>query len=98
MLETFVKPAISVLAHFKVTARCSHMLSMVHRERVTFYDASYIAAAESEEAVLVTQDEKLCTAAGKFVRALAYTGLKNRLIEGAQPKSLTKETRMNGIA
>jgi predicted nucleic acid-binding protein len=68
------------------------VLSIARSERLTFYDVSYIAAAESKEDALVTEDEKLCKAAGKFVRALAYTRLENRLIQGAQPKSSNKET------
>jgi predicted nucleic acid-binding protein len=70
----------------------SHTLSIAHKERLTFYDASYIAAPESKEDALVTEDEKLRKAAGKFVRALAYTRLENRLIQSTQPKSSNKET------
>jgi predicted nucleic acid-binding protein len=70
----------------------SHTLGIAHKERLTFYDASYIAATESKEAILVTEDEKLRKAAGKFVKVLAYTRLENRLIQGVQPKSLNKET------
>jgi predicted nucleic acid-binding protein len=68
------------------------VLSIARSERLTFYDASYIAAAESKEEVLVTENEKLRKAAVKFVRALTYTHLENRLIQGAQPKSSNKET------
>jgi predicted nucleic acid-binding protein len=63
----------------------SHTLSIAHKEGLTFYDASYIATAESKEAVLVTEDEKLRKAAGKFVRVLAYTRLENRLIQAQNP-------------
>jgi predicted nucleic acid-binding protein len=51
----------------------SHTPSIAHKERLTFYDASYIAVPGSKEDVLVTKDEKVRKAAGKFVRALAYT-------------------------
>ena len=69
----------------------SHTLGIAHKERLTFYDASYIAASESKEAVLVTEDGGLRKAAGKFVRTIAYTRLENRLIQGVQPESLNKE-------
>jgi predicted nucleic acid-binding protein len=70
----------------------SHTLNIAHKERLTLYDASYIAAPESKEDALVTEDEKLRKAAGKFGRALAYTRLENILSRGAQPKSSNKET------
>jgi predicted nucleic acid-binding protein len=70
----------------------SHTLSIAHKERLTFYDALYIAAAKSKEAVLVTEDEKLRKVAGKFVRTIAYTRLENRLNQSAKPEPLNKET------
>lgn len=67
-------------------------LSIAHKERLTFYDASYIVTAEDEKAILVTEDEKLRKAASKFVKTIAYTRLENRLIQDAQPKSPNKQT------
>ena len=58
-----------------------HVLKRAYNERLTFYDASYIAAAESTEAVLVTEDEKLRKAAGKFVKTITYTDLESRLAQ-----------------
>lgn len=60
----------------------SHALKRAHKERLTFYDASYIATAESTEAILVTEDEKLWKAASKFVKTITYTDLENRLVQG----------------
>lgn len=56
-------------------------LKMAHEERITFYDASYIVAAESMEATLVTEDEKLRRAASRFVRAVTYAELEKGLSE-----------------
>jgi predicted nucleic acid-binding protein len=59
----------------------SQTLKKAHRERLTFYDASYIATAESTEAILVTEDEKLRKAASKFVKTITYTDLESRLTQ-----------------
>ena len=59
----------------------SHTLNKAYKERLTFYDASYIATAESTEAILVTEDKKLRKAAGKFVKTITYTDLENRLAQ-----------------
>jgi len=59
----------------------SHTLNKAYKERLTFYDASYIAAAERTETILVTEDEKLRKAAGKFVKTIAYTDLEDRLTQ-----------------
>ncbi len=65
-----------------------HALSIAHKERLTFYDASYIVTAENAKAILVTEDEKLRKAANKFVKTITYTHLENRLAQkSAQPKS-----------
>jgi len=59
----------------------SHTLNKAYKERLTFYDASYIATAESTEAILVTEDKKLRKAAGKFVKTITYTELESRLAQ-----------------
>ena len=59
----------------------SQTLKKAHRERLTFYDASYIATAETTEAILVTEDEKLRKAASKFVKTITYTTLESRLTQ-----------------
>jgi len=50
-----------------------------HQEQLTFYDASYITAATSKEATLVTEDEKLRRVANKFVKTATYTDLETRI-------------------
>lgn len=59
----------------------SHTLKKAHKERLTFYDASYITAAESTEAILVTEDEKLQKTASKFVKTITYTDLESTLTQ-----------------
>jgi len=57
----------------------SRILERACKEQLTFYDASYIAAAESMKAVLVTEDEKLRRAASKYVKTITYSNLERRL-------------------
>jgi predicted nucleic acid-binding protein len=57
----------------------SHTLQIAYEEGLTFYDATYITTAKNTEAILVTEDEKLQNAAGKFIKTITYTDLENRL-------------------
>ena len=50
-----------------------------HQERLTFYDASYITAATTTDAMLVTEDEKLRNVANKFVKTATYVDLESRI-------------------
>ena len=59
----------------------SHALKRAYEERLTFYDASYITTAESTEAILVTEDEKLRKVASKFVKTITHTDLESRLAQ-----------------
>jgi len=59
----------------------SQALKRAYKERLTFYDASYIATAESTEAILVTEDERLQRTASKFVKTITYTDLESRLAQ-----------------
>jgi len=59
----------------------SQTLKRAYKEQLTFYDTSYITTAESTEAILVTEDEKLRKAASKFVKTITYTDLENRLAQ-----------------
>ncbi len=59
----------------------SHTFNKAYRERLTFYDASYITSAEGIEAILVTEDEKLWKTASKFVKTITYTDLESRLTQ-----------------
>ena len=54
-------------------------LKRAYEEQLTFYDASYIATAESTESILVAEDEKLRNAASKFVKTITYTELESRI-------------------
>jgi predicted nucleic acid-binding protein len=57
----------------------SNTLRIANEEGLTFYDASYIVAAESSEATLVTEDEKLKKTATRFIKTIAYSDLENKL-------------------
>jgi len=59
----------------------SHTLKKAYKEQLTFYDTSYITTAESTEAILVTEDEKLRKTASKFVKTITYTDLENKLAQ-----------------
>lgn len=59
----------------------SRTLKKAYKERLTFYDASYITTAETVEAILVTEDEKLRKAASKYVKTITYTDLESRLAQ-----------------
>lgn len=48
-------------------------------EKTTFYDASYITAAQQTEATLVTEDEKLQKTAAKTDRTIRYAELEHML-------------------
>jgi predicted nucleic acid-binding protein len=45
------------------------------KEGLTYYDAAYIQAAEEKGLALVTEDEKLLEAAGKYVKAVKSSQL-----------------------
>jgi predicted nucleic acid-binding protein len=57
----------------------SNTLKIANKEGLTFYDASYIAVAESLEAILVTEDEKLKKIANKFIKTMTYSDLEEKL-------------------
>lgn len=59
----------------------SNTFKRAFEERLTFYDASYIATAESTNAILVTEDKKLLKAASKFVDTITYADLESRLAQ-----------------
>jgi len=59
----------------------SSALKRAYKEQLTFYDSSYIATAESTEAILVTEDEKLRRAASKFVKTMTYADLERTLAQ-----------------
>jgi len=59
----------------------SQTLKRAYKEQLTFYETSYITTAESTEAILVTEDEKLRKAVSKFAKTITYTDLENRLAQ-----------------
>jgi len=57
-------------------------LEMASEEGITFYDSSYILAAESRAATLVTEDRKLREVASKYVDTVAYTDFQQEVMLG----------------
>ncbi len=53
-----------------------------NKEKLTFYDASYVMAAKLENSMLVTEDDKLRKSARGHVEAIGFTNLENRLAQG----------------
>jgi predicted nucleic acid-binding protein len=50
-----------------------HILTIAISKRLTFYDASYVAAAETKRLTLVTDDATLVKAAEEFVETKKST-------------------------
>jgi predicted nucleic acid-binding protein len=61
----------------------AHTLDIAQKAQVTFYDASYIAAAQNIKATLATEDQKLLKAANKFVRTISFLQLQNELAKNS---------------
>jgi len=57
----------------------SGTLKRAFDENLTFYDASYISAAENTEAILVTEDRRLRETAAKYVETVTYGDLEKKL-------------------
>ena len=55
-------------------------LELAIRERLTLYDTTYIIAAVSLNATLVTEDERLRDKASKYVATTTYTSFKQRAL------------------
>jgi len=57
----------------------SRILRIANEEELTFYDSSYVVAAENTEAALVTEDKTLRRKASKYVKTITYTSFKRKL-------------------
>ena len=66
-----------------VSIDLAHTLDIAQKAQVTFYDASYIAAAQNIKATLATEDQKLLKAANKFVRTRSFLQLQNELAKNS---------------
>ena len=58
-------------------------LDIAQKAQITFYDASYISAAQNTKATLVTEDQKLLKAASKSVKTMSFTQLQNELAKNS---------------
>ena len=57
----------------------SKTIELACKEKLTFYDASYIVVAENSKATLVTDDGKLKKVAEKFVKTENYANFEKIL-------------------
>jgi len=57
-------------------------LKMASEEGMTFYDSSYVLAAEDKGATLVTEDRKLREAASKYVDTMTYMDFRHEIMLG----------------
>lgn len=62
-------------------ADLSEILEIAVRERITFYDASYVAIARRRNLTLATEDEELREKAAKYVSIIPYSDLKTRICQ-----------------
>lgn len=58
-------------------------LDIAQKAQITFYDASYISAAQNTKATLATEDQKLLKAASKSVKTMSFTQLQNELAKNS---------------
>ena len=63
----------------------SSVLRLAGGEELTFYDASYIVAAETTGATLVTEDGKLKEVASKHVDTMTYTNFRHKVTPSKGP-------------
>jgi len=57
-------------------------LNLAQANHITFYDASYIAAAQRVRAALVTEDQKLCKVANNYVKTMSVAQLEKEFAKG----------------
>jgi predicted nucleic acid-binding protein len=70
--DEFFRLLASVLDQSKIlqveTDALPSAAKIAAKEKITFYDASYVEAARGQDLVLITEDEKLAKAASKYVK------------------------------
>jgi predicted nucleic acid-binding protein len=58
-------------------------LNLAQSNRLTFYDASYIVAAQGVKGILVTEDQKLCKTANSYVKTISFAQLEKEFVNRA---------------
>jgi predicted nucleic acid-binding protein len=51
-------------------------LNLAQLNRITFYDASYIAATQKAKSALVTENQKLCKIASNYAKTIRFSELE----------------------
>lgn len=57
--------------------KLSDVARIAAKERITFYDASYVAVAKAHNVTLITEDRELTDAASKYVKAGSMERLRS---------------------
>lgn len=78
VLEDLVKKRFIRAVHF-TELNLPKIVKLAIAERLTFYDSSYIAAAEKLSSTLVTEDKELRKKAKKYVKTMSYEQLQENI-------------------
>ncbi len=78
VLEDLVKKRFIRAVHF-TELNLPKIVKLAIAEGLTFYDSSYIAAAEKLSSTLVTEDKELRKKAKKYVKTMSYEQLQENI-------------------
>lgn len=78
VLESLVKKRFIEIVYFNELS-LPKLVKLAVAEGLTFYDSSYIAAAEKLNSVLVTEDRELREEAKKYVKTMSYEQLRREV-------------------
>jgi predicted nucleic acid-binding protein len=78
--DEFFRLLAGVIIHSKIVRVEAQDLPEVARiaakEKITFYDASYVEVAKGQNLILITEDEKLAKAAAKYAKTATTNDLQ----------------------
>ena len=77
VLSELAKRNLAVISFARIDLHKT--LQVATQSRLTFYDASYIIASQQAQAVLVTDDKKLCSAAARIVKSVTFKEFQERI-------------------
>jgi len=88
VLGELIKTRITTTIRFE-ELNLHRIIQIAINEKMTFYYASYIVAAEKINATLATEDKKLREKASKYVNTIEYTKIKetiNKILTNNNPQ------------
>jgi len=78
--DEFFRLLTGVIIHSKIVRVEAQDLpdvaKIAAKERITFYDASYVEVAKGQKLILITEDEKLAKAAAKYTKTATTNDLQ----------------------